>query len=77
MVHELLLSSLYFEDAVLNRMLHKKTVHCYRACLPETVNAVNGLVLDAAIPPAVHEPHMVRRRQVQSDATGTERHEQK
>lgn len=77
MVHKLLLSSLYFEDAILNRMFHEETVHRDRACLPEAVNAVNGLVLDAAVPPAVHEPHMVRRRQVQSDATGTERHEQK
>lgn len=68
MVNELLLPALDLKDTIFDGVFDKEAVHRHGPCLPKTVDPIDGLVLTvvswsmhvhAAIPPAVHHPHVI------------------
>src|SRR5687768_8015433 len=61
-----------FDNPLLDRPLGNEPVNGDGTLLPQAMGAVGGLILHSRIPPGIHMKHIIRCREVQANAAGSE-----
>src|SRR6202023_571189 len=65
----------HLRNAALDRLWTDKARHEDRALLTEPMSAIDRLVLDGGVPPAIEQEYVVRELQVQPDRSGAVAHQ--
>ncbi|KAJ2247229.1 hypothetical protein GGI13_005129, partial [Coemansia sp. RSA 455] len=72
-ISDLGLACLQLQDPLFNAVLNKIASDGYRVLLAKPVNAVDGLALNTRVPERVHQEHMGRIGQVESNTASSQR----